>query len=58
MIKEIFNYSKIQFKYVSSSPLCRSQQTALLVGEKIDEVNNVLLHSGIDIKDTSEWRKK
>lgn len=58
MINEIFDYSKIQFKYISSSPLCRSKQTALAIGEKIDDVTKVLLHSGIDIRNISEWRKK
>lgn len=58
MINEIFNYSKIQLKYISSSPLCRSQQTAILIGEQIDDVNKILLHSGVDIKNISEWRKK
>ena len=57
MIKEIFDYSGVKFNYVSSSPICRSKQTALLISNEIDDVNKKLVHSGAITSQTiNEWR--
>ena len=56
MISQIFNFSKIKFDYISSSPICRSKQTALIISKKINDTNKILASGGFFSQDLNLWR--